>query len=112
MTVDYFKKKDLTRVVNPEVEPNLESGYYRHWKGGWYWVVGVAQNATTQAWEVVYQSVDSSRPYTRAYAEFIENVASGQPRFVRQRPPEEVVRQHWRTWGPRTGLRFTWEEED
>ncbi|MBX9765274.1 DUF1653 domain-containing protein [Patescibacteria group bacterium] len=75
----------------PSIRPDSE---YLHFKGGRYFVVGVAHDATNAEEDkevVVYRSMTDGALYVRAVSEFLELVRweNGQmrPRFV---PAEEA----------------------
>ncbi len=70
----------------PEL-PVLPDGRYRHYKGGYYRVIGVARHSETHEPFVVYFSLDNATGiWVRPHAMFTEPVdADGHqvPRFVR-----------------------------
>lgn len=67
--------------------PQLETGRYRHYKGGEYEVLGVARHSETLEALVVYRPLyNDSGLWVRPYAMFVEQIElAGQPvaRFSR-----------------------------
>lgn len=66
-------------------QPHLPVGRYRHYKGRYYRVLGVARHSETEAWHVVYQTEYGDRGlWIRPWEMFQETVeVEGQtrPRF-------------------------------
>lgn len=71
------------------MHPTLPLGLYRHYKGKFYWVTGLARHSETQEWLVVYQTRYGEGVETwwvRPLAMFCETVeVNGQsvPRFAK-----------------------------
>ena len=70
----------------PEL-PSIQSGRYRHYKGGEYEVIGVARHSETLEPLVVYRPLhNDSGWWVRPHAMFFECVmidGASQPRFAR-----------------------------
>lgn len=68
--------------------PTLDPGYYRHYKGGRYEVIGVARHSETHEPLVVYRPLyGEGALWVRPYEMFIETVVVdglAQPRFARE----------------------------
>jgi len=85
-------------------EPPLTPGRYKHFKGGFYEVFGVARYSEGDEWVVIYKSVDHPRIVVRPLRIFIERVSlpdgTEVPRFELLSPSmpgpatelEEVIR--------------------
>ncbi len=64
----------------------LEAGYYRHYKGGEYLLIGCAKHSETKEEFVVYQSLNADRQiWIRPKTMFVETViinGKSIPRFA------------------------------
>ena len=61
----------------------MNAGLYRHYKGDYYVVIGVAQQSTNGEGDdlyVVYMSLEKRQLRVRKFQEFVEDV-DGHPRF-------------------------------
>lgn len=67
--------------------PNLQTGRYRHYKGGEYEVIGVARHSETLEAMVVYRPLyNQTGLWLRPFPMFVENIVHdghSQPRFAR-----------------------------
>ncbi len=69
--------------------PQIEKGYYRHYKGGLYELIAVACHSETLEWYVVYQSLERKSQglpsmWIRPYDMFVETIKFDEktvPRF-------------------------------
>lgn len=52
----------------------IENGYYKHYKGNIYKVIGVGKHSETLEDMVIYQSVKTNEIWVRPYLMFIEDV--------------------------------------
>jgi predicted house-cleaning noncanonical NTP pyrophosphatase (MazG superfamily) len=84
-----FPEVGVDRLNNLRV-PSLESGIYRHYKGGMYQVLGVACHSETLEFYVVYKPLNphKGKPdiWVRPYSMFVESVTykgATQPRFTK-----------------------------
>ena len=72
--------------------PDVPLGFYRHFKGGRYEVVGLARHSETQAWHVVYRALyGGGGLWVRPARMFLESVSHGGktvPRFAPTLPGE------------------------
>ena len=58
--------------------PEIPLGFYRHFKGGAYEVVGLARHSETQAWHVVYRALyGDGGLWVRPATMFLESVTHG-----------------------------------
>lgn len=71
--------------------PTATPGFYRHYKGGEYELLGVVRHSETLEPLVLYRPLHgASGSWVRPYAMFFESVVHegrSQPRFALQRPP-------------------------
>lgn len=69
--------------------PEITTGLYRHYKGQYYRVLGVARHSETDGWLVVYQALYGDHGlWVRPAAMFVQTVevdGQAQPRFVLER---------------------------
>ncbi|MCQ2349804.1 MAG: DUF1653 domain-containing protein [Paludibacteraceae bacterium] len=69
-------------------------GYYRHFKGNYYYVLGVALHSESLEPMVVYQALSGERKmWVRPLAMFFEQVDKPEyhgPRFTRVNPEEDA----------------------
>jgi hypothetical protein len=56
-----------------ELQPSIQYGIYRHFKGGIYEVLGTVRHSETEEWLVLYKSASGSM-WVRPYANFVEMV--------------------------------------
>ena len=58
--------------MNP---PDIQLGVYRHFKGGLYEVIGIAQQTDSNQWFVIYRPLhEQGRLYARPASEFTQSV--------------------------------------
>ena len=70
-----------------EAAPPIGLGFYRHFKGGEYEVVGLARHSETLAWHVVYRALyGDGGLWVRPAAMFLESVSHGGATVPRFRP--------------------------
>lgn len=62
-------------------ELDVQTGLYRHYKGGLYEVLHMARHSETEELLVVYRSLSEGSVWVRPAAMFVEQV-NGQPRFA------------------------------
>ncbi|NNM51811.1 MAG: DUF1653 domain-containing protein [Pseudomonadales bacterium] len=63
---------------------DIKQGTYRHFKGGFYEVLGTVRHSETEEWMVLYRPVSGdSGLWVRPVSMFIEEVSSGVPRFAK-----------------------------
>ena len=56
--------------------PPIAPGFYRHFKGGEYEVIGLARHSESLAWHVVYRALSGGHGlWVRPAAMFLETVA-------------------------------------
>ena len=61
-----------------DAAPPIALGFYRHFKGGEYEVVGLARHSETQAWHVVYRALyGDGGLWVRPATMFVEYVTHG-----------------------------------
>jgi hypothetical protein len=72
------------------MKPEIELGLYRHFKGGEYEVVELAQHSETLEWYVVYRALYGERGlWVRPLGMFLETITRDgvtMPRFQRVDP--------------------------
>lgn len=75
--------------MNTDPTPTIQPGRYRHFKGGEYEVIGVAQDSENRdEYVVVYRLIKYDRLMVRPYEMFIEHVDKPEynyqgPRFAK-----------------------------
>ncbi len=66
------------------MEREIRKGKYRHYKGGFYWVVDVARHSETNEELVIYRCSDNLSLYARPKKMFLEDIViegKSVPRF-------------------------------
>jgi hypothetical protein len=74
------------------IELSIQPGLYRHYKGGLYQVLHIAQHSETEEQLVVYRSLSQGGVWVRPAAMFLEQV-NGRPRFERMPQMEVATRE-------------------
>lgn len=72
-------------------EISIQPGLYRHYKGGLYQVLHMAQHSETEEQLVVYRSLSQGGVWVRPAAMFVEQV-EGRPRFEKVKAMEGAAR--------------------
>lgn len=56
------------------MQPFIQPGQYRHYKGNIYWVLGIVRHSETAEWLVLYGSNSKDPEWVRPYSHFFEKV--------------------------------------
>lgn len=59
----------------------IEIGWYKHFKGGFYYVLGTGIHTETREWFVIYHPKIGATLQVRPYEMFVEEVQPGVKRF-------------------------------